>query len=149
MTVSDRLKDIVKEPRKEARNRYKKPGKKAPPPPPPAPTPGGTAGTGGGQSPTPTDPPAPGTPPGPPPFGGPKPKPPKPAGNPIRIVDSGNAPWERKKGFTGETVEVSPRIPALVELVRAIDSDVEAKQALSQFLLALEQAGVLKNFEDA
>lgn len=149
VTVSDRLKDIVKEPRKEARNRYKKPGKKVPPPPPPAPTPGGTTGTGGGQSPTPADPPAPGTPPAPPPFGGSKPKPPKPAGNPIRIVDSGNAPWERKKGFTGETVEVSPRIPALVELVRAIDSDVEAKQALSQFLLALEQAGVLKNFEDA
>ena len=69
--------------------------------------------------------------------------------NPIRIVDSGSIPWERKTSFAGEHVEVTPRISALVDLVKAIDSDADAKKALSMFLLALEQADVLKNFPDA
>ncbi|MBU6440522.1 MAG: ATP-binding protein [Betaproteobacteria bacterium] len=141
VTVSDRIKDIVKEPRAEARTRYRKPGKKAALPP------------SRPLAPTPTAPPSPpagsdGTPP-PPPFGGSKPKAPKSIANPIRIVDSGSAPWERKIGFTGETVEVTPCIPELVELVRIIDSDTQAKLALSQFLLALEKAGVLRKFGDA
>ena len=36
---------------------------------------------------------------------------------------------------------MTPRIPALVELVRVIDSNNEAKLALSKFLQALEEAG--------
>lgn len=70
-------------------------------------------------------------------------------GNPIRIVDSGDLPWEHKTSFTGEHIEVSPKIPELVDLVRAIESDPDAKAALAKFLLALEKANVLKNFIDA
>lgn len=142
VTVSTRLKDVVKEPRSEARERYRKPSRRPPaslPSPPSTTTPG------------PGSPPAPGGvgEPVPPLFGGPKLKPLKPIANPIRVVETGSVPWERKKGFTGETVEVTPRIPALVELVRVIDSNTEAKLALSKFLLVLEEADVLNNFGDA
>jgi hypothetical protein len=44
---------------------------------------------------------------------------------------------------------VTPRIPALVELVRAIETNTDAKLALSGFLKALEEAGVMRNFGDA
>lgn len=142
VTVSTRLKDIVKEPRSEARERYRKPSRT---PPAPAPSPPSTTTPGPGSPP----PPGAASEPAPPLFGGPKPKPLKPIANPIRVVETGSVPWERKKGFTGETVEVTPRIPALVELVRVIDSNTEAKLALSKFLLALEDADVLKNFGDA
>lgn len=142
VTVSTRLKDIVKEPRSEARERYKKPSRR---PAIPSPSSPGTTTTSGPASPTSTG----AEEPVPPPFGGPKPKPPKPIANPIRVVETGTVPWQRKKSFTGETVEVTPRIPALVELIKVIDSNTEAKLALSRFLLALEGAGVLKNFGDA
>jgi hypothetical protein len=142
VTVSTRLKEIVKEPRSEARERYRKPSRKPAPPPPAQPSgtvspPGSPSALSGGDAPLP------------PPFGGAKPKPAKPMANPIRLVDGGSVPWERKKGFAGETVEVTPRIPALVELVRVIESNNEAKTALSKFLQALEDADVLKNFGDA
>ncbi len=81
--------------------------------------------------------------------GGAKPKPVKGGSNPIRIVDSGSVPWERKTGFTGEHVEVTPKIPALVDLVKAIDADPAAKVALSKFLLVLEKADVMKMLFDA
>lgn len=143
VSTSARLKDIVKEPRAEARNRYRKPGRK--PAAPPALPPPGTGAA------PPGIPPPPGT--GGTlvalPFGGAKPKPPKPIPNSIRVVDSGSKPWERKLSFTGETIEVTPRIPALVELVRAIETNSDAKLALSSFLKALEEAGVLKSFGDA
>ena len=145
VTVSDRMREIVKEPRAEARLRYKKLGKTpaAPPPYTPTPTP----------APAPAPPPPPPGPSGPPipppPFGRPKLKSSKPAASPIRIVDSGDEPWSRKRGFTGEHVEVTPRLPSLVELAKAIDSSTEAKLALSRFLLALEEADVLKNFRNA
>ena len=60
----------------------------------------------------------------------------------IRLVSSGNKPWQRKTGFKGEEVEVTPLMPTLVTLVQLIDKDAEAKVALSEFLRALETAGV-------
>lgn len=60
----------------------------------------------------------------------------------IRLVSAGSAPWERKIGFGGEHVEISPQLPTLVALVQAIDKDPEAKAALSEFLRVLETAGV-------
>lgn len=61
---------------------------------------------------------------------------------PIRLVSSGDKPWQRKIGFKGEEVEVTPLMPTLVTLVQLIDKDAEAKSALSEFLRALEMAGV-------
>ena len=138
--VSGLIREIVKDPRAEARKRY---GKK---PPTTAPT-----ATGGstGSTPTPATTATGNGGPTPPPSPRPKPKPAKSSGNSIRIVDSGTVPWERKTGFTGEHVEVTPKIPALVELVRAIDADPAAKAALSRFLLVLEQADVVKILLDA
>ena len=60
----------------------------------------------------------------------------------IRIVSSGSTPWQRKLGFKGEEVEVTPLVPALVALVQTIDKDADAKAALSEFLRVLETAGV-------
>lgn len=144
VTVSGYIKDIVKEPRAEARSRYNKTGRNRPPAPPTPPTPGQTG-------PSTTTVPAPPLGPTsvPPTFGGTKAKPTKGAISPIRIVDSGTVPWERKVGFAGEHVEVTPRIPELVDLVKAIESNTDAKLALSRFLHALEDADVLKNFRDA
>ena len=142
VTVSGYIRDIVKEPRAEARSRYGKAGRSKPSttrtPAAAVPVTSTTTATAA----TSAKPTAPS-------FGGPKAKPPKGGMNPIRIVDSGSIPWERKTSFAGEHVEVTPRIPALVDLVKAIDSDADAKKALSMFLLALEQADVLKNFPDA
>jgi len=141
VTVSRHIRDIVKEPRVEARTRYASIGKNQPPPPidgsagsPTTPT----SNTGGAV-----------VAPPPPTTRGPKLKPPKTVGNPIRIVDSGSVPWERKVGFTGEHVEVTPKIPELVDLVRAIDADTAAKAALSKFLRVLEQADVVRLLGDA
>lgn len=64
--------------------------------------------------------------------------------NIIRIVDSGTDAWARKTGFTGEHIEVTPKIPELVDLVLAIDTDPSAKAALSRFLQVLERADVVK-----
>lgn len=141
VTVKEYIRDIVKDPRAEARSRYKKVSKSTIPPSAPSPVGGGSgaSATTGGAGGTRT----------PPPLGGPKPKPAKASGNPIRIVDSGSIPWERKISFTGEHVEVTPRIPELVNLVRAIDADPSAKAALSKFLLVLEQADVVKLLLDA
>jgi hypothetical protein len=142
VTLSGYIRDIVKDPRAEARSRYRNAGKakaKAI-----SPTPGaigdgaGSPAVVGGSDVIST----------PLPFGGAKPKAAKGNGNLIRIVDSGTAPWARKTGFTGEHIEVTPKIPELVELVRAIDSDPTAKAALSKFLLVLEQADVMKIFSD-
>lgn len=60
----------------------------------------------------------------------------------IRLVNSGALPWQRKIGFKGEEVEVTPMMPPLVTLVQLIEKDAEAKAALSEFLRALETAGV-------
>lgn len=140
VTVSGYIRDIVKDPRAEARSRYKKTGKTKTPPPAPPPT-----VTVAGSPPTPPYVTG-GTPAAP--FGRTKPK--AAAGaNLIRLVDSGSAPWERKIGFTGEHVEVTPRIPELVDLVRAVDGDPAAKIALSKFLLVLEQADVVKYLTNA
>jgi len=87
----------------------------------------------------------PGTTPGPGPGKAPgKPKPPKGERSPIRLVESGGHAWERKVGFMGEQVEVTPRVPQLVALVQAIDGDTEAKAALSEFLRVLEARGVVE-----
>lgn len=141
VTVSGLIREIVKDPRAEARTRYANTGKNRQPPP----TDGGAGSPTTSNSNTvgPVVAPTLST------ARGPKPKLPKTVGNPIRIVDSGSVPWERKVGFTGEHVEVTPRIPALVDLVRAIDADTTAKEALSKFLLVLEQADVLRLLGDA
>jgi hypothetical protein len=138
VTVSGYIREIVKDPRAEARTRYKRTGKNIVPTPAPK--------SVGGRSVSPTLPAGGngGAPTSPQPIGGPKPKTVKGAGNPIRIVDSGTVPWERKIGFTGEHVEVTPRIPALVDLVLAIDANPTAKDALSRFLMVLEQADEVK-----
>ncbi|KWS06090.1 hypothetical protein AZ78_3644 [Lysobacter capsici AZ78] len=60
----------------------------------------------------------------------------------IRLVSSGDKPWQRKTGFKGEEVEVTPLMPTLVTLVQLIEKDAEAKAALSEFLRVLEAAGV-------
>ncbi len=60
----------------------------------------------------------------------------------IRIVNSGAKPWQRKTGFKGEEVEITPLVPTLVTLVQLIDKDADAKAALSEFLRVLETAGV-------
>lgn len=61
----------------------------------------------------------------------------------LRLVSIGTAPWVRKLGFSGEHVEITPQVPELVTLVQAIEKDADAKAALSEFLRALETAGVL------
>lgn len=143
VTVSGHIREIVKDPRAEARTRYANTGRNNQPPPT-------NGGAGSPTTPTPnTGGPVVAPPPPPPIARGPKPKPPKTIGNPIRIVDSGSVPWERKVGFTGEHVEVTPKIPELVDLVRAIDADTTAKAALSKFLLVLERADVVKLLGDA
>jgi hypothetical protein len=140
VTVSGHIRDIVKDPRAEARKRYQQKsdiGSSRAYPPPTATTSfpaseGG--GTGGIVTPRPAS--------------APKPKASKGGANAIRIVDAGTVPWERKTSFTGEHVEVTPRIPALVELVQAIDANQHAKEALSEFLRVLEKADVVKNLLD-
>lgn len=136
--VTDSLKEILKAPRIAARARYDKKTK----PLPKAPGIGGKA----------ISPPSTFSP------GGPLPPLPTPVGNPvggtapvaapkkekssIRIVSSGFKPWQRKAGFKGEEVEITPLVPALVELVQLIDKDTDAKAALSEFLRILEAVGV-------
>lgn len=66
----------------------------------------------------------------------------------IRLVSSGDKPWQRKTGFKGEEVEVTPLMPTLVTLVQLIDKDAEAKTALSEFLRVLETAGVPDQLKD-
>lgn len=66
----------------------------------------------------------------------------------IRLVSSGDKPWQRKTGFKGEEVEVTPLMPTLVTLVQLIDKDAEVKTALSEFLRALESAGVPDQLTD-
>ena len=55
---------------------------------------------------------------------------------------------QRKTGFKGEDVEVTPLMPTLVALVQLIDKDADAKTALSEFLRALETAGVQDQLTD-
>ncbi|GDX83663.1 hypothetical protein LBMAG42_54740 [Deltaproteobacteria bacterium] len=130
LEVAEHIEKIVKEPRAEARSRYAK--KVDVPPPPPVP-----GGKDGPQVP----PPPPGNGPG---KGGGKPKPPKGERSPIRLVEGGSRAWERKLGFMGEQVEVTPRVAQLVALVKAIEGDTEAKTALSEFLRVLEARGVVE-----
>lgn len=144
VTVSGYIKEIVKEPRAEARSRYRSTARTKVPAPPVPSTPASAR-----TSTAPVSAPALRPTAVPPVFGGMRARSTKGGVDPIRVVDTGTIPWERKTGFAGEHVEVTPRIPELVELVRAIDSNTDAKLALSKFLHALENANVLKNFQDA
>lgn len=135
--ITKPLEDLIKAPRAAARLRYNKKQKTAPP------------STGGGKIASPTDAPTTGSiaPPSPEPEGvtitGAPPAPaPKKDKTSVRIVSSGAKPWQRKRGFKGEEVEITPLVPALVTLVQLIDKDVNAKAALSEFLRVLETAGV-------
>lgn len=144
VAVSERLKEILKGPRAAARNRYdKKPQTKKT-------APGGDSSTT-----------SPGTAPGPsapsvnepnigfgfggkPSMGNSPTSPPKKDRSALRLVSTGPVAWERKMGFGGEHVEITPQVPQLVALVQAIDKDIDAKLALSEFLRVLESAGVPK-----
>ncbi len=141
--ITKPLEDLIKNPRAAARLRYNKKEKPAPAP------------TGGGKTISPTGMPAPG---GlvPPTTAAESPSVTTPAPAPtakkdktsIRLVSSGDKPWQRKTGFKGEEVEVTPLMPTLVTLVQLIDKDAEAKAALSEFLRALETAGILDQLTD-
>ena len=135
--ITKPLEDLIKAPRAAARLRYNKKEKPVPP------------STGGGKIVSPTDPSTTGgiAPPSPAPGGatvtGTPPAPaPKKDKTSVRIVSSGAKPWQRKTGFKGEEVEVTPLVPTLVTLVQLIDKDTDAKVALSEFLRVLETAGV-------
>lgn len=143
LAIAEPLKELIKIPRAAARSRYDKKGK-------PAPTP-----KGGGKTVSPAGTPAPGglLPPTTAAGGSPVVAP-GPASaakknrTSIRIVSSGDKPWQRKTGFKGEEVEVTPLMPTLVTLVQLIEKDAEAKVALSEFLRALETAGVPDQLTD-
>ena len=145
VAVSERLKEILKSPRAAARTRY---DRKTQPAKAPA-SPGGNktslGTTGSGASAPSFNEPDVGIG-----FGGPAapgitPSSPSKKERPaLRLVTSGPVAWERKMGFGGEHVEVTPRVPELVALVQAIDKDSDAKLALSEFLRVLETAGVPK-----
>lgn len=135
--ITKPLEDLIKIPRAAARLRYNKKEKSAQLP------------LGGGRIASPTGAPTTGG------VGSPIPAPggttvtgtstapaPKKDKTSVRIVSSGAKPWQRKTGFKGEEVEVTPLIPALVVLVQLIDKDTDAKAALSEFLRVLETAGV-------
>lgn len=141
VSISEYIKNIVKDPRAEARSRYKTPSKGKPRDG--SSTISGTDGHSGSS----TGKPGAASPPAG--SGSARTKAPKGGVSPIRLVDAGDVPWERKVSFTGEHVEVTPKIPELVELVRAIEADPAAKVALAGFLKVLEEADVLKNFVDA
>ncbi|WP_313622910.1 ATP-binding protein [Achromobacter sp.] len=137
--ITKPLEALIKGPRAAARLRYNKKEKPAPAP------------KGGGRTVSPTVTPAPGglipptTAPGAPPAPAPTAKKDRTS---IRLVSSGDKPWQRKTGFKGEEVEVTPLMPTLVTLVQLIDKDAEVKTALSEFLRALETAGVPDQFSD-
>lgn len=141
--ITKPLEDLIKNPRAAARLRYNKKEKPAP------------ARTEGGKTISPTGTPAPGglVPPttaaGSPAVTALAPVPAaKKDKTSIRLVSSGDKPWQRKTGFKGEEVEVTPLMPTLVTLVQLIDKDAEAKAALSEFLRALENAGVPDQLTD-
>lgn len=135
--ITKPLEDLIKAPRAAARLRYNKKEKPASIP------------TGGGKNVSTTGTPAPnGVVPPTTAAGGATVAPPasppavKKEKASIRLVSSGDRPWQRKTGFKGEEVEVTPLMPTLVTLVQLIDKDTAAKVALSEFLRALETAGV-------
>jgi hypothetical protein len=141
VAVSERLREILKGPRVAARNRYDKKIRRAQ-----------TSGTRSTSSPTfpgRTSPSAAEPSPGSASEAGQTPgtslgTPTKKDRSALRLVSTGQAAWERKMGFGGEHVEITPQVPELVALVQAIDKDSEAGQALSEFLRVLETAGVPK-----
>jgi hypothetical protein len=141
--ITKHLGDLLKTPRAAARARYNKKEKTVPTP------------KGGGNAVLPAGTPAPGgflpptTTAGGTPVAAPAPVPTtKKDRASIRLVSSGDKPWQRKTGFKGEEVEVTPLMPTLVTLVQLIDKDAEVKTALSEFLRALESAGVPDQLTD-
>lgn len=140
--VTEPLKELLKAPRAAARARYDKKTK-------PAATPPGTGGKNGSSGTSPASTPSiggvmpPASTSGGVPVNGTSPVVvPKKDKTSVRIVSSGSTPWQRKLGFKGEEVEVTPLVPTLVALVQIIDKDADAKTALSEFLRVLETAGV-------
>lgn len=141
--ITKPLGDLLKTPRAAARSRYNKKEKTVPTPKGGgnAVLPAGIPAPGGFLPPTTT---AKGTP-----VAAPAPAPTtKKERASIRLVSSGDKPWQRKTGFKGEEVEVTPLMPTLVTLVQLIDKDAEVKTALSEFLRALESAGVPDQLTD-
>jgi hypothetical protein len=141
--ITKPLEELIRNPRAAARLRYNKKKK-----PTPAPT-GGSKTISPTGTPTPSGPLPPTTVAGGPSATASAPAPTtKKDRTSIRLVSSGDKPWQRKTGFKGEEVEVTPLMPTLVTLVQLIDKDVEAKAALSEFLRALETAGVPDHLTD-
>lgn len=142
--ITKPLEDLIKAPRAAARLRYNKKEKPA------------LVTTGGGKNVSTTGKPSPNgvVPPTTAAGGGTTVAPPAPPPAvkkekaSIRLVSSGDKPWQRKTGFKGEEVEVTPLMPTLVRLVQLIDKDAEVKAALSEFLRALENAGVPNQLTD-
>ena len=141
--ITKPLGDLLKAPRAAARARYNKKEKAAPTPKGVGKTvlPANTPAPGGFLPPTTT---AGGTPVAGPVLASAT----KKDRASIRLVSSGDKPWQRKTGFKGEEVEVTPLMPTLVALVQLIDKDAEVKTALSEFLRALESAGVPDQLTD-
>lgn len=141
--ITKPLGDLLKAPRAAARARYNKKEKTAPTPKGVGKTvlPADTPAPGGFMPPTTT---AGGTPVAAPVLASAT----KKDRASIRLVSSGDKPWQRKTGFKGEEVEVTPLMPTLVTLVQLIDKDAEVKTALSEFLRALESAGVPDQLTD-
>lgn len=131
------LEDLIKTPRAAARLRYNKKEKHTP-----ASADGGKTGAPAGTPPTGGGLPSAAVSGGAAVAGGSATPASKKDKTSIRIVSSGAKPWQRKTGFKGEEVEVTPLVPTLVALVRLIDKDADAKTALSEFLRVLETAGV-------
>ncbi len=144
VAVFDLLKEIIKGPRAEARNRYNN-TVRTPPPKPAGATMGGpavattarvsgTAPVVGGSSVAPVG------------VGGSNnaalaPPPARKEKSPLSIVPTETAPWRRKTTFAGERVEIGLAVPELAELARAIEKDDVAGAALSKFLRVLEEVG--------
>lgn len=102
---------------------------------------------GGGSTPPPTGGGS-GSPIGSPsPTGGGK-KPSKAPVSPIRIVESGKQPWTRGGWESPDQVEITPVIPSLVDLAKAITDNPAASDALSRFLGELDKKDVAKLFTD-
>ena len=145
VAVFDHVKDIIKDPRAEARKRYdKKVGKSTGKLTDRATgssmdrTSGGNTGGGGSAGGRTVSPVV---------IGGSTKNglvslPAKKEKSPLRLVQTGTAPWQRKNGFAGEQVEIGPALPELVALAQAIEKDPTAGSALSEFLRVLEMAGV-------
>jgi hypothetical protein len=143
-TVGVQINNYLKVIKAEAVRRYRgeEGGKAKPKTPTASPT------GGGGPTPAPTGGPTGSSTGTPLPTGGGKSKPSKGAVSPIRIVESGKQPWTRGGWGSPDQVEITPMIPSLIDLAKAITDNPTASEALSRFLGELDKKNVAKLFVD-